>query len=67
MEPIHLQEGPVAVRPLFSQDAPLLLRWMTDPRVLAFYGGAGPSVYPGESAGRILHPGTGGAPLPGGV
>lgn len=39
MEPIHLQEGPVAVRPLFSQDAPLLLRWMTDPRVLAFYGG----------------------------
>ncbi len=22
-----------------SQDAPLLLRWMTDPRVLAFYGG----------------------------
>ena len=36
MEPFTLREGPVAVRPLRPQDAPLLL---SNPQVLAFYGG----------------------------
>ena len=39
MEPFTLREGPVAVRPLRPQDAPLLLSWMQNPQVLAFYGG----------------------------
>ena len=39
MEPFTLREGPVAVRPLRPQDAPLLLTWMQNPQVLAFYGG----------------------------
>ncbi len=39
MEPFTLREGPVAVRPLRPQDAPLLLSWMRNPQVLAFYGG----------------------------
>ena len=39
MEPFILREGPVAVRPLRPQDAPLLLTWMQNPQVLAFYGG----------------------------
>ena len=39
MQPIHLAKGPIAVRPLAQQDAPLLLKWMTNPLVLEFYGG----------------------------
>ena len=39
MQPIHLAKGPIAVRPLAQQDAPVLLKWMTNPLVLEFYGG----------------------------
>lgn len=36
---ISLQSGPVALRPLMASDAPLLLRWLTDPRVLEYWEG----------------------------
>lgn len=36
---IALQSGPVALRPLMASDAPLLLRWLTDPRVLEYWEG----------------------------
>lgn len=39
MQPIHLAKGPIAVHPLAQQDAPVLLKWMTNPLVLEFYGG----------------------------
>ncbi len=38
-KPIHLASGPVSVRPLEERDAPLLLKWMTDQRVLEWYEG----------------------------
>lgn len=38
-KPIHLTSGPVTVRPLEERDAPLLLKWMTDERVLEWYEG----------------------------
>lgn len=37
--PLHLADGPVALRPLAPADAPLLLRWLTDPRNLAYWEG----------------------------
>lgn len=36
---ISLQDGPVALRPLREEDAPLLLRWLTDRRVLEYWEG----------------------------
>lgn len=36
---IFLQDGPVALRPLTLEDAPLLLKWLTDPRVLEYWEG----------------------------
>lgn len=36
---ITLQSGPVALRPLRPSDAPLLLRWLTDLRVLEYWEG----------------------------
>ncbi len=36
---IRLSRGAVTVRPLAESDAPLLLKWMTDPRVLEWYEG----------------------------
>ena len=36
---IALQEGPVALRPLRGEDAGLLLRWLTDRRVLEYWDG----------------------------
>lgn len=35
----HWKDGPLSVRPLRDGDAALLLRWLTDPRVLEFYEG----------------------------
>lgn len=34
-----LSQGPVALRPLGAADAPTLLRWLTDPRVLEYWEG----------------------------
>ena len=62
MQPIHLAKGPIAVRPLAQQDAPLLLKWMTNPLVLEFYGGRDLTYTP-EKIGRVLHPGKGRPPL----
>lgn len=42
MKPVFLSEGPVALRPLEKPDAPLLLRWLTDRRVLEYW--EGPSI-----------------------
>ena len=42
MEPFTLREGPVAVRPLRPQDAPLLLTWMQN-------CGVSPSALAGQS------------------
>lgn len=36
---IRLAKGEVLVRPLTPEDAPLLLAWLTDPRVLEWYEG----------------------------
>lgn len=36
-----LAEGPVSLRPLADADAPTLLRWLTDPRVLEYWEGPG--------------------------
>lgn len=36
---LFLTNGPVSVRPLAQEDAPLLLKWLTDPRVLEWYEG----------------------------
>ena len=36
---ISLAEGPVALRPLAPADAGLLLRWLTDRRVLEYWEG----------------------------
>ena len=41
---IALQEGPVALRPLRGEDAGLLLRWLTDRRVLEYWDGDRKSV-----------------------
>lgn len=38
---LRLADGPVALRPLAPADAPLLLRWLTDPRNLAYWEGPG--------------------------
>lgn len=37
--PIDIHSGPLRLRSLKESDLPLLLRWLTDQRVLAFYGG----------------------------
>ena len=39
MLPLHLVRGSVTVRALRETDASILLKWMTDSRVLEFYGG----------------------------
>ncbi len=39
MKPLFLSEGSVALRPLAEEDAPLLLRWLTDSRVLEYWEG----------------------------
>lgn len=36
---ISAKDGPVALRPLEEADAPLLLRWLTDRRVLEYWDG----------------------------
>lgn len=36
---ISVKDGPVALRPLEEADAPLLLRWLTDRRVLEYWEG----------------------------
>lgn len=36
---IQAQEGAVSLRPLTQEDAPLLLRWLTDPRNLEYWEG----------------------------
>jgi len=36
---IYLVSGPVALRPLADSDAEILLKWLTDPRVLEWYEG----------------------------
>ncbi len=38
---ISAKDGPVALRPLEEGDASLLLRWLTDPRVLEYWEGPG--------------------------
>ena len=38
---IKLREGPVSLRPLTPEDAPLLLRWLTDSRNLEYWEGPG--------------------------
>lgn len=39
MNGLTLSKGPVSLRPLSREDAPLLLKWLTDPRVLEWYEG----------------------------
>ena len=36
---MYIDDGDIVIRPLTAHDYPLLLQWLTDPRVLAFYGG----------------------------
>ena len=36
---MQLTDGNVTIRTMVEQDFPLLLKWLTDPRVLRFYGG----------------------------
>lgn len=36
---LFLTDGPVSLRPLIWEDAPLLLKWLTDSRVLEWYEG----------------------------
>ena len=36
---MYIDGGDLVIRPLTAHDYPLLLQWLTDPRVLAFYGG----------------------------
>ena len=38
---IKLREGPVSLRPLTPEDAPLLLRWLADSRNLEYWEGPG--------------------------
>src|SRR5699024_8401091 len=56
MEPFTLREGPVAVRPLRPQDAPLLLPWMQNPQVLALYGGRDRAHTPEKIQGDFYAP-----------
>ena len=36
---MYMEQNEIVIRPLTENDYPLLLKWLTDPRVLAFYGG----------------------------
>ena len=36
---MYIDDGDIVIRPLTAHDYPLLLQWLTDPRVLTFYGG----------------------------
>lgn len=36
---MHIEDNDIRIRPLTEDDYPLLLKWLTDERVLAFYGG----------------------------
>ena len=36
---IDIQNGSVGIRTLKDEDFPLMLKWLTDDRVLQFYGG----------------------------
>lgn len=44
---LRLQDGPVSLRPLREEDAPFLLGWLTDPRVLEWYEGRD-QAFPGD-------------------
>ena len=39
MQPLFLSDGDVALRPLSPEDAPLLLKWLTDPENLRYWEG----------------------------
>ena len=39
MRPLFLSQGDVALRPLTEEDAPLLLKWLTDPENLKYWEG----------------------------